>query len=366
MVAAGGVMSKRFRLYSVAVSQNNRNRNNALSNTDTIENAYVNGELWQGSSMFEFVRDMLNALLNKKLFYRPTLVVSRDDLSETYRPHAADTCFSVKRVTVHSNTLEVELSKGICGQNDEVYKAVDYDNDRTESLSEEDAVTRRHFVRLAFPESCNSFYVASSLRGMSDAALTMLNHLSYYSHMQASELTDAGEVKIVDQRNWYKFIPTPEIDHNRLTSFISRSAPVELRLKQRIARNGQRGNRDSELVVVSMKNLNTVEIDRSKSVLHNWVDRFRTNRSVASNVTAGEVAAIFPQQALPENADWIDGEIVFKENQSKKLVSQQNIGKLFTYPMPEGTDDEDLWNEANARLHSISQAEDVEIPRIDF
>ena len=359
-------MNNRFRLYSVAVSRNNRSQETALSDTDTIENAYINGCQWNGASMFKFVRDMLKALLNKKLFYNPTLVVSKDVLLGSHINMASYTCFSLKQVTAHGNALEVELSKGICGQNDEVYKAVDYNNANTESLSGEDAVTRHHFVRLAFPESCNSFYVASSLRGTSDAALTMLNHLSYYSHMQASRLTNAGEVDIVRGRNWYKFIPTPEIDQNRLNSFMARSAPIELRLKQRIARNGERGDRDSELVVISMKNLNTIEVDKSKTLLQNWVDRFKSSRSVTSNVTASEVAAIFPQQALPENADWFDGEIVFEENQSTKSVSQKNIGKLFTYPMPKDTDYAALWDEANARLHSLSQAQNIEIPEINF
>lgn len=304
-----------------------------------------------GKSVIDYISELLiDACSNNKVFVgNPHIFDVECESPSKKEPETGDPVFVLLNCRHVGRVIEVKVSFGRYGDRDFVVHA-----DSTYQSIQDAAPTKDYLVRFSFPEDSSTFYMVTEIHGKSQAGQGLLNRLAMYDHVRCTQKSDAA-----DDSTWIRYECTPVIDDERLNNLTNNIDVMSMTLIARsVAKNGQR---ESTPVQIVAKAGDVQTKKKLLGTLLNWFDK----RNLSRREGAKAIKALMPMGVLADNLDCEDGRIEFKENGKITTISADEVDSIFTYPLPEGTNREDLWKEASDRLEIFSQAEQINIPRVD-
>lgn len=311
------------------------------------------GENIGDTELIEYIESALQDMQGNPMIGKPTSLPHPEDLVKQ-QPKADDPYLTVLEHSRRGRVIEVGVSTGRYGDRDSLMNPKGVVNDISDS-----ATGRNYRVRLAFPEDKNKFYIVSQVRGRSEAGVNLLKFLSFFRHLQVCVVNNGT---VDTNGKWYRFLPRPIIDNERFDTLANNVTMQRLSLKSSGTTHGPRINNSITVTTIIQQDKLRA---KALTLLQKWVNALLHKHDLNKRSSAQEVAAIFPEGYLHDTVDWDDGQLTFEENGSQTTVSAQTIGDLFTYPLPPGSNINDLWVDADKRLRIISQMSHVNIPHID-
>lgn len=304
-----------------------------------------------GMSVMDYLTELLaDVYKNKKVFIGKPHIMNPDVgiLSEK-TPKLGDPFFVLLNYRQVGRVVEVEVSFGKYGDRDFIVHA-----DNTYESIRDTAPTKDYLMRIAFPEDSSTFYMVTEIHGKSQAGQGLLDRLAMYDHMRYAQDNVATEAD-----TWLRYACTPIIDEQRLDNLTSNVDVLSMTLVARgLARDGQR---ESTPVRIFAK---VEDIQTKKNLSSTLLDWFK-KKNLSRKDGAEAIRELMPAGVLTDDLDCEDGRIEFKENGKTTTISANEVDNIFTYPLPKGSTQVDLWREASDRLDIFSQTEQINIPRVD-
>jgi hypothetical protein len=312
------------------------------------------GALLGSSTMLDLTIASLNKLKGIVLRQSPKVNIDSSVFLASTNPKEGDPCFVISTFNrILPDVLEVEIYKGSYGELDFLVGQ----NGSLTNISG-DAATRKYLVRISFPSNMNCCYVASQMRGRSQAGTDLFSQISFELHKSAVKLVNQHELTKI--HDWYRFVSEPKADQDRFNAALGKAEVESFKLVKSVIRSN--GHRAQEKYVMEYSKPALSAKKAGLDILGKLSHKAGQNSSYPPAIN--EIAAIFPSWSAASSTNWDDGLITFTENGKSTTISAHAIAELFVYPLGEKASLRDLWSEANSRLAIIGKVDGIIIPSI--